>query len=103
MDLSSVVPLALDAAEVAYETGPTGEPVLARDDELGIGELEAVGRRFMDRGMARPGALERVTVTGLELAQQRLAPLRSNSRLGRDGSGRNADMMPPFDNGPKSA
>jgi hypothetical protein len=64
LDRPEAVPLAIDVAEVAHESRPARESVLARDYELRVGEADACWRGWIDRGMTGAGALEGIWVAG---------------------------------------
>ena len=78
--------------EVLHQPRPAREPVLARDRELRVGQLELVRLRIRAALQLRANARE-----GFGIALRRssarsfFACLRSNSRFGRAGSARTSD------------
>ncbi|MGH7612926.1 MAG: hypothetical protein ACREMW_02650 [Gemmatimonadales bacterium] len=71
LDGPVTVPLALDVTEVAHESRPACETIFARDDELRVGEADALGRSVIDRRMPRARARECIRVAGAQSAEER--------------------------------
>ena len=89
------ISLALDFAEVLDQSRPAGEPVLAGDDELRVGERDMRVRRRTNLGMPRACSRECIGIAGAQLTKQRLRVLARRARgSGLGGSGRN--IRPPF-------
>src|SRR3989337_2513319 len=64
------VALTFDVAEVAHQLGPAREPVLARDDELRVREVDTRRCGRVERGVPRAGARAGVGVAGAQPAEQ---------------------------------
>jgi hypothetical protein len=61
--------LALDIAEVAYQSRPARKAMLARDDELCVGETDAGWVREIVVRVSRAGTRDRLGVAGAEAAE----------------------------------
>jgi hypothetical protein len=97
------VPLAIDVAEIAHESRPARESILAGDDELGVGEADPRRRRYIDCGMARAGPRECIGFAGAQLAEERFGLFALELEVGHWRQRAQCGHETPFRTGPVSA